>query len=387
MENKTYGILGQNLKNICLSEFYRYLGISDFNSFEITQDKLSSFIKAREFDGLSVTVPYMRTVMPLLSKTSELARKIGCVNTVIKNENGKLFGENTEVYGFLFLLDFYGIDVSGKSCLIIGDGSGSIAAAKLALEYKGAAEMWGMTRTAGVRLADYEKIADVEIIINTVVIGSSAEEKALNIEGLEKLEAVIDINCRPFNTKLISDAKAMGIPTYDGFLMLSAQAKRTKELFSGEDIDDSVVQTCADAVKKEFLSIALIGAADVDKAEIGKILAQKLGKRHVDIDATVDMLYGKAAHKEGETEFRRVEHVAAEWAGKRAGLVISAGDGIVARPDNRISLSQNGIIVFLNSDGACDDRLSLYREWCDHEVEYSQSIEETVDKIIEILDF
>lgn len=386
MEDKIYGILGESLKNSCLPEFYKQFGFSDVRSFEIASDKLSSFIKAREFDGLCVTAPYTRTVMPLLSKTSETARRVGYVNAVTKNENGKLVGDNTEVCAFLFLFDFYGIDIAGKSCLVIGE-SGNLSAAKLALEDRGASEIWGMTRTAGVRLADYEKIADVEIIINMSQIASSAEEKVISIDGLERLKAVIDVNCRPFNTRLISDAKSKGIPAYDGFLLLAAQAKRSRELFSGETVDDAAVFECADKLKREFSSITLIGRSECDKAEVGKALAQRLGKKHIDIDATVEMLYGKAAHSGGEAEFRRVEHVAAEWAGKRSGLVISTGDGIADRAENRVSLSQNGIIVFLNREGLCDERLPIYREWCDFEVEIGQSTSETVDKIIETLNF
>ena len=95
MGDKIYGILGRDLKSNYLPEFYKHLGISDLNSFEVEQDKLASFIKAREFDRLVVTAPYMRTVMPLLSKTSEEARRVGAVNAVIKNENGETERINT----------------------------------------------------------------------------------------------------------------------------------------------------------------------------------------------------------------------------------------------------------------------------------------------------
>jgi shikimate dehydrogenase len=56
-------------------------------------------LSSAELDGLNVTIPYKREIMPLLDKLTPAAEAIGAVNTIFKREK-QLVGENTDAPGF-----------------------------------------------------------------------------------------------------------------------------------------------------------------------------------------------------------------------------------------------------------------------------------------------
>ena len=131
---KTFGLLGEKLNHSLSREIHAMLGDDNYQLFEVPSKQLNLFMSSGNFDGINVTIPYKRTVMPMLSKTSELSRRVGCVNTVLRrHDNGRLYGYNTDVYGFSYMIDSAGVNVAGKKCLIIGDG-GAAASVRASLE-------------------------------------------------------------------------------------------------------------------------------------------------------------------------------------------------------------------------------------------------------------
>ncbi len=402
---KIHGLLGRKLGHSLSPEIHYLLGDPSYTLFEVEPENVEEFLKKREFDSINVTIPYKRTVMPHLSKTSEIARRVGSVNTIVKDENGKLHGYNTDYYGFSYLLDFANVDVKGKFCLLLGDG-GAAAAVKAVLTDRGVGKMICLTRSGAHKIGDAAKYSDADVIINTTPVGMYPENgvSAISLDGFDKVEAVIDLIYNPLKTKLLFDAEAKGIPAYNGLPMLTAQAKRSREFFLGCDIDDRAIDMLNARLTGHMLNVTLIGMPGCGKSTIGKALAEKLGRKLIDTDEAIKAIYGKTPaeiiEKDGETEFRRMEHVAAEWAGKRNGKIIATGGGIVKRADNRRALAQNGIIVFINrrledlpTDGRplsqsagvetlYAERLPLYRAWCDFEVENEGTVDEVVDKIL-----
>lgn len=402
---KIHGLLGRKLGHSLSPEIHYLLGDPSYTLFEVEPENVEEFLKKREFDSINVTIPYKRTVMPHLSKTSEIARRIGSVNTIVKDENGKLHGYNTDYYGFSYLLDFANVDVKGKFCLLLGDG-GSAAAVKVVLADRGVGKMICLTRSGAHKIDDASKYSDADIIINTTPVGMYPDNgvSAISLDGFDKVEAVIDLIYNPLKTKLLFDAEAKGIPAYNGLPMLTAQAKRSREFFLGCDIDDRAIDMLNARLTGHMLNVTLIGMPGCGKSTIGKALAEKLGRKLIDTDEAIKAIYGKTPaeiiEKDGEAEFRRMEHVAAEWAGKRTGKIIATGGGIVKRADNRRALAQNGIIVFINrrledlpTDGRplslangveslYAERLPIYRAWCDIEVENKGTVDEVVDKIL-----
>ena len=406
--DKQFGLLGETLKHSHSPEIHGLMGDPNYKIFEVEKSKLRDFIKAREFDGLNVTIPYKRAVMPLLSNCSETARKTGSVNTIVKKDDGKLYGYNTDVFGFAYLIEFSKISIRDKFCLVLGDGGGA-AAVKLVLDAMGASRIVCLTRSGQNKLSDIANFSDAQILINTTPVGMYPNngEAAVSLDGLNRLEAVFDIVYNPLKTQILLDAESRGIPAFNGLPMLTAQAKRSRELFLDAAIDDDVIPKLTARIAGQMLNITLIGMPGCGKTTIGKALAERLNRRVIDLDEAIVKLYGKTPAEiiktNGEAEFRRTEHVTAQWAGKRTGIIISTGGGVVTRPDNRAPLAQNGVIVFIHRDikqlplderpisqsmpieELYEKRLPLYRSWADFEIENNGSIDDAVDAILNCL--
>ena len=399
---KRYGLLGEKLSHSLSPELHKLYGDENYELFEVEKTKLAEFVKKKDFDGLNVTVPYKKAVMPLLSKTSELARRVGCVNTVVKDKNGKLIGYNTDVYGFEFLLDFHEIDVCGKTCAILGNGGGA-AAVKAVLADRKAAKIETLGRLDTQKA---EKRPGFDILINATPVGMYPNngEAAVDIALFEGVATVIDIIYNPIKTKLLLDAEKRGIKAVNGLIMLAAQGKRSRELFDGAEIDDCRIEYAVEKLTEKMQNIVLIGMPGSGKTSVGRALAEKLGKRFIDLDETIEKLYGKKPESiirlHGEREFRRTERVAAAWAGKFTGAVIATGGGVVTVEENLDSLSQNGKIVYVkrdlqklavegrplsagkNVEALFSEREALYERWKDIEIDNNGTIDETVSEII-----
>ena len=79
---------------------HRALGNPDYVLKEIAPDALGDFLRARDFAGLNVTIPYKQAVIPYVDALTDTAREVGAVNTLYFDASGALWGDNTDVYGF-----------------------------------------------------------------------------------------------------------------------------------------------------------------------------------------------------------------------------------------------------------------------------------------------
>ena len=115
MERKIteYGCIGEHLGHSFSAEIHAMLGKYDYRLCELKPEEVGDFMRARDFRGINVTIPYKRTVIPYLDSIDGSARAIGAVNTVLCRD-GKLIGYNTDFYGMRLLLRRAGIDVRGQ---------------------------------------------------------------------------------------------------------------------------------------------------------------------------------------------------------------------------------------------------------------------------------
>ena len=193
--------------------------------------------------GLSVTIPYKHDVVASLSNSDALTRQIGACNTVVRGQDGKLYGFNTDVAGIVVPLE-QRITLGGAKVLILGAG-GAARAAAFGLKSKNA-EVFITNRTAekGQALArqskaKYLKRADVaknsfDVILNATSVGmgnakqSPLEEKELNTKYLFDLVYV------PAETRLIKMARAKNIQVIPGLEMFVQQGARQFEIWTGK---------------------------------------------------------------------------------------------------------------------------------------------------------
>ena len=100
-----------------------------FLTLDVDKDKLGDAInglKAFKMRGINCTIPHKIEVMKYLDEISHSAQLIGAVNMIV-NDNGRLFGENTDGKGFMMSLESNGVDVKGKKVVVFGAGGAARA--------------------------------------------------------------------------------------------------------------------------------------------------------------------------------------------------------------------------------------------------------------------
>lgn len=159
-------------------------------------------------------------------------------------------------------------------------------------------------------------------------------------------------------------------------------------------------------------NIVLIGMPGCGKTTIGKILSEKLNMKYCDIDEYIEKKTGRTIpeiFQDGEEEFRRIEREAVLEVSKGKDMAIATGGGVIKSFINIENLRRNGIIIFINRPienimGDIDadnrplikdkkeklyslykERYPLYKKYCDYQVMNIGSLEEVVERIIEII--
>ncbi|MBR2737636.1 MAG: shikimate dehydrogenase [Lachnospiraceae bacterium] len=253
-----YGLIGEKLGHSWSKVIHESFGIYKYELKELAPAELAGFLSAREFAGINVTIPYKKTVMPMLDEIAEDAAAVGAVNTIV-NRDGKLIGHNTDRGGFLYMLRAGGIDPAGKKALILGTGGASLAV-KAGLEAAGASEILFVSRKgAGLDgIVSYEQAAvdhaDAKIIVNATPVGMYplTDASPLDLTPFKACEAVADIIYNPAVTKLCRQAAALGMKAVTGLDMLIAQAVEAAGFFLGSDPDPAWFGTAKTAVEKSF---------------------------------------------------------------------------------------------------------------------------------------
>ena len=142
---KKYGLIGEKLSHSYSPEIHSMLTDYEYKLCEVAKGGLDDFFASCELDGFNVTIPYKRDVMKYLCGISDIARRMGSVNTVVRRADG-FFGDNTDAYGFEYTVRKSGIDVNGKKALVLGSG-GASGTAVCVLEAMGAREVVVISRS------------------------------------------------------------------------------------------------------------------------------------------------------------------------------------------------------------------------------------------------
>ena len=402
-----YGLLGETLGHSFSPQIHACLGDYEYKLFEVAPEDLGDFLRSGSFEGLNVTIPYKKAVMPYLAEISENAKAIGSVNTITVLPNGTLRGDNTDYDGFLYLVRRSGIAVNGKKALVLGTGGASLPVKKV-LSDLGAREIISISRTGENNYQNLEKHFEEDLIVNTTPVGMYPNnlQSPLSLEGFTQLSGVLDIVYNPQKTQLILDAEQRGIPAFSGLTMLVAQAKRAAELFLNTNIDDRKNDEIYETLSRQMKNIVLVGMPGCGKSTVGKALAKRLSRPFFDADQEIVKRAGKSIPEifqtEGEAGFRKIETEVLFDLCRQSGAVIATGGGAVTVPKNHGILRQNSLVVFLNRDIAVlptngrplseqndlhemfRQRLPLYRAVCDYEVDGNSEIQTVTDRVAEV---
>ena len=423
---KKYYLLGEKLSHSYSAVIHSFFGL-DYSLRELPPEKLSEFVKSRKFDGLNVTIPYKKSIVPLLDEVDGIAEKTGAVNTVL-NKNGKLIGYNTDYYGMKYALEAAKITLKGKDVLILGSGGAGIVAEKLAID-EGAASVEIVSRNGKL---NYENIYDREktqVIINATPVGTFpfADGAACDVSRFKNLEGAFDCVYNPFRSKFVLDAEKIGARACGGLTMLVAQAIYSEKIWgettggiadgtaektanktadgSAETADfENKIRAVLGEVLKRETNISLVGMPGAGKTTVGRILAEKLGMGFCDTDEEIEKIAGespeKIIEKYGEERFREIETEVAETVSSLRGVVIATGGGTILREKNVEKLRSCGVVIWLGRDlnllaqnnrplsknmpisRLFKQREEYYVAASDKKIENDEAAEKTAEKII-----
>lgn len=364
---KKYGCIGKKLTHSFSKEIHAGLADYEYELIELTEEELPAFFEKKEFAAINVTIPYKQTVIPYLDSVSDIARRIGAVNTIV-NHNGKLYGYNTDYYGMKALIERVGLDLNGKKVLVLGTGGTSKTAHVVAADM-GASEILTVSRRKTDEFIDYADAvtfhADAQIIINTTPAGMypDCESKPIDIASFANLEGVIDAVYNPLRTNLVLDAKERGVRAEGGLFMLVMQAVVAVEKFLDTTIEKETADRVFASVFAAKENIVLTGMPGSGKSTVGRLLNLP-GYEFVDTDAEIEKRCGctikELIAERGETYFRDLESEVIRDVSAESCRIISTGGGAVLRPENVRRLKRNGKLFFLNAAlsrlQATDDR-------------------------------
>lgn len=348
------GLLGEKLGHSYSPFIHNMLGDYSYEIFERSPESVEDFIKNGDWNGLNVTIPYKKTVFPFMDKIGDFAQKTGSINVIVRKPDGTLYGDNTDVYGFIKLVELSKIDVSGKKTLVLGNG-GAATAVIVGLKELGAVPVI-ISRSGEFNYNNLELNYDAEVIVNTTPVGMypNTGKAPLDLAPFKNLKGVIDIIYNPARPELLLQAERLGIPCISGLYMLVAQAKKAAEIFTGKEIDDNKTDEIFHAMIRRLQNIVLIGMPGCGKSTIAKEITECTDRALFDADDEIEKTAGMSPaqiiKEKGEDEFRRIESSVLLELGKKSGAVIATGGGAVVRAENYDYLHQNGIIVWLRRD-------------------------------------
>lgn len=403
-----YGLIGEKLGHSYSQMIHARLADYRYELKEVAPERLDAFIEARNFRGLNITIPYKQAVMKHCAELSPEAMEVGSVNTLIVRPDGSLFGHNTDIDGFIYMLRRGEIDPAGAKAVILGSGGTSLTA-RAALTRLGAREIVTVSRKGPVDYAAlYAEHADAEILVNATPVGMYPKNGAspVELDRLPKVRGVADVIYNPEKTALILAAQAKGIPAVSGLSMLVAQAREAAELFAGHAIPAGRVEDIVSEIGAQTLNLILVGMPGCGKSTLGQAVAAALQREFVDCDAEIVRRAGKSIPEifaqDGEGAFRALESGVLADVCRGHGLVISTGGGAVLRAENRDAMRQNGrvclirrALALLPRDGrplsASEDavarlweaRRAAYETAADFPVENDGTVEEAAEKIRE----
>jgi 3-dehydroquinate dehydratase/shikimate dehydrogenase len=247
---KVYGVAGNPIKSslspvMMNTAFRRETVNAVYLALQATKiADLLKLVHEIPIQGLSVTMPLKQEIMAHLEKTDPLSAKIGACNTVLRAQDGKLYGFNTDVAGIIGPLEKR-LSLRGAKALVLGAG-GAARAAVFGLRDKGA-EVFILNRTAetatklakqaGAKTIKKEAVAKTafDVIINATPIGMAGHKGAQLLEAKDlNTKLVFDLVYNPVETPLLRAARQQSIPIITGVEMFVQQGARQFEIWTGK---------------------------------------------------------------------------------------------------------------------------------------------------------
>jgi shikimate dehydrogenase len=216
-------------------------------------DELILQIKQKKIDGVNVTVPFKKTIIPLLDELSIEAENTQSVNTLYLRDN-KVIGHNTDIIGFQTSIKKSKYDISNKEIFILGAG-GVVPSIIFALNKMKVSKIKISNRTIenaknvkklfeNIEIIEWGEVPNFDMIINATSIGLKEEDYInLDFSLVSKNCLFYDVIYNPKETKFLKTGKKLGNITLNGKLMFIHQALSAFNIWHGvePDVNEEVI--------------------------------------------------------------------------------------------------------------------------------------------------
>ena len=211
-------------------------------------------LKEKKLDGLNVTVPYKKVVIPYIDILSGHALRTQSVNT-ISLYNGNLVGHNTDIDGFEISIKKLNYDVNDKTIIILGAG-GVVPSIIYALKKMDASKIILSNRTKekaealkkifkDLKVLDWGEIVDFDMIINATSLGLKENDKfGIDFTKAGRNKLYYDVIYEPYNTEFSDAASFAGNAYENGLNMFLFQAQKAFNIWHNIDpiIDEDLIK-------------------------------------------------------------------------------------------------------------------------------------------------
>jgi 3-dehydroquinate dehydratase/shikimate dehydrogenase len=272
LQTKVYGVVGQPVSESLspyihnaafvvanINAVFVPLQVKDIGAFFRRMVLPATREVELNFAGFAVTMPHKQSVMKYLDQIDSVGEKIGAVNT-IATDNDKLFGYNTDVYGFVTPLKSKLGELNGMRAAVLGAG-GAARACVTSLKQEGADVTVFARDEVRARAFSSEfalnwntlsnlkfEISHFDLVVNATPLGMMGEFEAhspLTSGDLKGVKLVFDLVTSPNDTPLMREAKQAGVATISGVEMLIEQAIKQFEIWTGLEAPKEVMRAVA----------------------------------------------------------------------------------------------------------------------------------------------
>jgi len=242
--NKKFLVVGNPIEHSLSPKLHNYwikknnLKASYDKKF-LVQDEIQQLIldvREEKIQGLNVTVPFKKTIIPFLDILSDEAKNSQSVNTIYKNE-GKIIGDNTDIDGFKIGLETTNQIIKNKEAFILGAG-GVVPSIIIALKKMQISKIYLSNRTESkalevkklfpeIEIIEWGKVSSFDIIINATSIGlNNKDEINIDYKNISYNKFFYDVIYNPKETNFLRKAKEFGAHTENGKMMFVYQAQK-----------------------------------------------------------------------------------------------------------------------------------------------------------------
>jgi shikimate dehydrogenase len=231
--------------------------VAIYEKKKLKEDELKNLvlqIKQKKIDGVNVTVPFKKAIIPFLDKLTSEAQSTQSVNTLYLKDN-KVIGHNTDIIGFETSIKESKFNILNKEVLILGAG-GVVPSIIYALNKMKVSKIKISNRTKekaeklkklfkNIELVEWGEVPNFDVIINATSLGLEKEDFInLDFLSISKNKLFYDVIYNPRETNFLKTGKKLGNITINGKLMFIYQALSSFNIWHGikPDVNENVIK-------------------------------------------------------------------------------------------------------------------------------------------------